>query len=298
MTSARRLDILIPHFNDPSGLAISLASVEAQDWTGNYRVVVADDGSNATERRAMRRVLDATSLPVVLLEANRNRGRPFTRNVLLDAIDGSHVSWLDAGDEWYPARLTRQFAALDGLPIKAQMSTWITSTYDWKWVGAGRVEAMRQHTEGDIVRSLLVGRCLRAYLWTLLGRAESFKAVGWFDEGLPRLQDLDFFLRFALKGGLIETVEPQTALCVYHKSDLGRDAAQIRACNQHVFDKHRVVFERYGRRFVKSRLFEMDLLAARFAMNNNDRRAAITYLARAAARHPLGMAKRTLKRLV
>ena len=49
----------------------------------------------------------------------------------------------------------------------------------------------------------MLGRRLRAYLWTLLGTARAFKAAGRFDERLPRLQDLDYFLRFIAAGGTL-----------------------------------------------------------------------------------------------
>ena len=75
-------------------------------------------------------------------------------------------------------------------------------------------------------RALLIGTDLRAYLWTLLSRADTLRNVGWFDERLPRLQDLDFFLRFALKGGRIVAPETNEALCIYHKTDLGRSATR------------------------------------------------------------------------
>ena len=265
------LDVLIPHFNDPLGLAISLRSVAAQTWDGKLRIVIADDGSDQISRRAVRKIAERSPLKPVVLQNEINRGRPYTRNVLLDSIESNYVSWLDAGDEWYSAKLTDQFNDLELFDSAGLTSspTWMTCNYDWVWKGSRR-KLNVQRTDQDQPKALLTGSNLRAYLWTLLGPAKTFKDVGWFDERLPRLQDLDYFIRFTLRGGVIRTTLNQRAKCVYHKSDLGRDAEEIRQCNQLIFDKHRVLFNQYGDVFVKMRLYNMEMLSARYAHNNSN----------------------------
>ena len=66
-----------------------------------------------------------------------NRGRPYTRNRLLDAVDGDFVAWLDAGDVWYPSKLERQFDHLSRLRFEGEDvdRLWITCHYDWQWEG-------------------------------------------------------------------------------------------------------------------------------------------------------------------
>jgi len=281
------LDILIPHYNDADGLALALRSIASQTWDGSIRVVVADDGSRPEARDAARVLGEGFAHPVTFLANARNRGRPYTRNVLLDAIDSPFVAWLDAGDEWYPEKLAVQFAALAEAEAAAPgQALWMSCHYHWKWLDQQAHRIKRQLTDQDQVRALLVGTDLRAYLWTLLGRAETFRNVGWFDERLPRLQDLDYFLRFVLKRGRIIEPGRLEALCVYHKSDLGRSAAQIRQCNAYIFDKYRVLYNRYGRKFRRTRLYHMEMHSARFAANNDDHALARTYMWKAARARP------------
>ncbi len=281
------LDILIPHYNDVAGLDLTLRSIAAQTWDGDLRVVIADDGSKAGAAAEARALAEGFAHPVVFLANARNRGRPYTRNVLLDAIDSPYVAWLDAGDEWYPEKLAAQFEALLGLEAAAPgEALWMSCHYHWKWLDQQAYRVKRQLTEQDQVKALLVGTDLRAYLWTLLGRAETFRNVGWFDERLPRLQDLDYFMRFVLKRGrIVEPGRPE-ALCVYHKSDLGRSAAQIRQCNAYIFDKYRVLYNRYGSKFRRTRLFNMEMHSARFAANNDDHELAREYMWKAARARP------------
>src|SRR5688572_3798090 len=99
------LDILIPYYNDPEGLVTSLRSVVSQSWEGDKRVVVVDDGSSLDAKRAVQAIVSdfrqgdsaQSQLTIDLLHNEVNRGRPYTRNVLLDSIDSRYVAWLDAG---------------------------------------------------------------------------------------------------------------------------------------------------------------------------------------------------------
>lgn len=281
------LDILIPHYNDVEGLDLTLRSIAAQTWRGDMRLVIADDGSAPEKLQAARELAEAFVQPVTFIENRRNRGRPYTRNALLDAMDSPYAAWLDAGDEWFPEKLALQFEALARAEKESpDDAIWMSCHYHWKWTDHVSYRMKQQRTDQDQLRALLVGTELRAYLWTLLARAETYRNVGWFDERLPRLQDLDYFLRFSLKGGRI--LEPGTAkaLCIYHKSDFGRSADQIRQCNAYIFDKYRVLYNRYGHKFRRTRLYHMEMHSARFAANNFDYRLANEYVWKAARARP------------
>ncbi|MDW9633607.1 glycosyltransferase family 2 protein [Sinorhizobium meliloti] len=280
------VDILIPHYNDPEGLALSLRSITEQTWGGETRIVIADDGSCSDVRKTLNALAEQAGCKLELIFNNSNRGRPYTRNVLLDAINSPYVAWLDAGDEWYPDKLAHQMAEIELIgAAQPDRLHWVTCNYDWAWVG-GKRKKVTQRTEQDQLKGLLMGSSLRAYLWTILGSAAGFKSIGWFDERLPRLQDLDFFIRFVLHGGVIKSPQTNAPLAIYHKSDIGRNADEIRRCNAYLFDKHRVAYNRYGENFKRMRLFRMEMLAARFAQSNNERRVVRQYFVRACRTHP------------
>lgn len=299
----RALDVLIPHYNDPDGLALSLKSISRQTWPGPIRVVVVDDGSTAENRAAVQEAAEGFphiarpdfSRKIDLIFNEENRGRPFTRNALLDAIDSPFVAWLDAGDEWYPKKLELQFGRLEEEPSDKQGDRWITCNYHWAWNG-GKKKKLNQRTDQDQKRALLMGNNLRAYLWTLLGTAESFRKVGQFDDRLPRMQDLDFFLRFVRGGGSILKPHTDDALCVYHKSDIGRNADEVRKCNALIYRKHEALYERYGKQFCQMRLYNMEMLAARFAQSNDDHAKARRYMWSAFKHRPIAFLKHVTKR--
>lgn len=288
------LDVLIPHYRDARGLAAALASIAAQDWLarpGNrLRVVVVDDGSPRADQAAASAACDAfaaSSGQAVLLDVlPENRGRPAARNRLLDLARAPYLAWLDAGDIWYPDKLSAQFARLAALEAEGQdmARLWVSCAYDWDQGGARR--PVRQVVAGDQIRALLAGTELRAYLWTLLGRAEAFRLAGRFDPRLARLQDLDYWLTFLRAGGRIELPETAEPLCCYFKSDIGRDAAQVASSYRLILARAAPVIALYPRRFRSGLAHKGWMLPARFALANGQRGAAMGYLARAALASP------------
>jgi glycosyltransferase involved in cell wall biosynthesis len=255
-------------------------------------VIIADDGSSPQYRHAIDAAVTRPDLDVHVLWSDRNRGRPHTRNRLLRAIESEYVAWLDAGDEWYPSKLERQMEAIASLEAaRPGCPVWVTCNYDWVWTGKSP-KTCRQETDGDQLRSLLIGSRLRAYLWTLVGTAASFRGVGGFDERLGRMQDLDFFIRFLVQGGTIANVADPAPLCAYHKSDVGRSAAEIRRCSSLIYDKHRAVYDGFGRGFKRKRRYEMERLAWRFALNNANTKLCLYYMCRAFLAHPVFFLRR------
>lgn len=293
--SAPTLSILVPHYNDPDGLALSLRSFEAQTWKGTREVVVCDDGSTPENLERAQQIAAASSETVRLIPNRVNRGRPYTRNVLLDAAEGRYITWCDAGDEYYPRKIEAQ---LDGLYHaryrQYQGVIWSTCNSDWQWAGSERKKLVVQEVEGDQVGNLLTDR-MRAYLYTLLGTAQSFRDVGYFDLELPRLQDLDFFLRFVSRGGLI--ILPRTAepLCLYHKTDVGRAGQEVLQCFERIYQKHSPLMMQRSRRFRRNRQFKLYQHVARFTQNNKDYARTVLYLGASAVTHPVAFGKWLIK---
>jgi len=286
----------MPHYRDLKGLAQSVATIVAQTWTGDIRIVVVDDGSPKEEFRKVKALLEDQPLPFVLERNSENRGRPYTRNRLLDSIDSDYVAWLDAGDTWYPEKLNVQFEHVNRLRYAGEdiSRIWVTCNYDWQRDG-GRCYQVDQVVDCDQLKELFLGQQLRCYLWTLLGTASTFRTVGPFDEQLPRLQDVDYFVRFVRAGGIITNPPYTKALCRYHKSDLGRCAHEISRCNMNIFEKYRTSLEQYGRKFVSTVRYNAETLSARYAKNNRDWLGRAYYISRAFVANPqlaLGLTRR------
>jgi glycosyltransferase involved in cell wall biosynthesis len=260
-----QLDILIPHYNDLDGLALSLRSIARQSWKGESRVVIADDGSAPTVLAAVEALIDRHPATVTLLRHAENRGRPYMRNALLDALDSPYAAWLDAGDEWLPGKIEAQFADLKRLEAQ-KSSHWITCNW-YRQVGHKR-KLNRQILDPDPVRNLLLAE-LHPALWTLLAASKSFLDVGRFDEKLERSEDHDFFLRFLLQGGEISMCSVREPLCLYYFVRGKYKPEIIRPCTERLLEKHRATYERMGRRYIRRRVFNQERACARYAARNS-----------------------------
>jgi glycosyltransferase involved in cell wall biosynthesis len=194
----------------------------------------------------------------------------------LDLADSEYVAWLDSGDIWYPKKISLQIKAINTQLGDFTSNLWATCSYDWKQSGLADREKI-QDPGSDSMRALLEGRSFRAYLWTIVSRRQAMTNVGYFDENLPRLQDLDFFIRFILNGG--EFVQPlaRTALCAYFKEHRGRDAQQIENCNEYIRQKYDFIYCRYGRKFKLDCELRAVKNSIRFAVANEDGYAARKY---------------------
>lgn len=299
------LDVLIPHYCDPAGLGMSLASVAQQTWRGRLRVVVVDDGSplkDFEQAKAQCEAFQAQSgFTILLLRNEVNLGRPRTRNRLLDAVEASHVAWLDAGDVWYPNKLMVQFEYLARLIYEGHDvdTVWVTCSYDWSKDGEARARA--QNCDGDQLQSLLIGSDLRSYLWTLLGTTKSFRIAGRFDERLSRMQDLDYFVTFSRAGGKIRTPHTALVLCCYFKSDVGRSAAAVRDSYKLILAKNAPVLGRYHPALSSELHYKANRLAARFAWANGEWRNAVACTLHAVVgspRHTIRVLRNHASRLI
>lgn len=256
------------------------------------RVIVVDDGSPERDYAKVEQICaelrQTGSADVLLLRNPKNLGRPKTRNRLLENTDAAYVAWLDAGDIWYPEKLRLQFEHLLRLRHAGRDvdRIWVSCTYHWHQSGHPAPRRIQQQVDGDQIRSLLIGSQLRAYLWTLLGTANAFRIAGAFDERMPRMQDLDYFLNFVRAGGQIEVPPSRAPLCCYFKSDIGRNAAEVHAAYKLVLSKHRPAMLRYSAAFRSELSYKASRVAERFANSNGSKLLATRYFAQAILTNP------------
>jgi hypothetical protein len=132
----------------------------------------------------------------------------------------------------------------------------------------------------------------------LLGRTAAFRAAGMFDEALPRLQDLDYVIRFVNAGGVLTAPPTRMPLCRYDKSDVGRKHEEVAACARLIMRKYQPVYAQYGPGFVARARWKNAKLAARYALNNKSYGAAFKYLSTTLATNPRYTAYKVRRRLI
>lgn len=242
------LTICIPAFDASEHIERAIRSLHVEEVAGAVEILVCDDGSTDDTREVLQRL--SGDVPQLRILANeRNRGRPFTRNVLLREARGRFLTWLDADDEKYPGMLRTQLEHLHR--VESEEGTdrldglLVYTNYDWLRPRWERPKLMAPDEPEDPMMALL-DASFGGYLWLMMGLRTTFLEAGPFDERLPRLQDLAYFIRFAELGGRFERVATDAALCVYHKEDTGRGTMDVWRSWNRIWRKYRHHYVSYG----------------------------------------------------
>lgn len=217
---------IVPTYNRREMLARALDSIAAQTRPVD-EVLVVDDGSTdgSAEMLAARfpgaRRLRCERLGV---SAARNRG--------IAAASGEWVAFLDSDDEWRPAKIERQLAALAAAPEHDLCHT------DEVWIRDGvRVNPRRRHAKaGGWIFERCLPLCAISPSSAMVRRAV-FDRLGGFDEALPACEDYDFWLRFCSRQPVLYVDEPLVVKHGGHPDQLSRavvglDRYRIRALSK------------------------------------------------------------------
>jgi glycosyltransferase involved in cell wall biosynthesis len=147
-----------------------------------------------------------------------NRGASAARQAGVDAATGDVIGFLDSDDRWLPEKLAAQMALLSqsggGLVAVA-----------CGWLEEGPRFRQRTPIPSSSAEDFASG-CWFAPGTTVIVPRSAFAVVGPFDPGLRRLEDLDWFLRFALCGGRLEVAPVTGAVVSIGRRGLGLPVEQ------------------------------------------------------------------------
>ncbi len=104
------MSVIIPVFNGERTIRAAIDSALAQDFADSEVVVVNDGSTDSTEH-----ILEGYGDRIKLV-TQPNRGVCAARNVCVAASSGQHLAFLDADDEFLPAKLERSYRALEQNP--------------------------------------------------------------------------------------------------------------------------------------------------------------------------------------
>jgi glycosyltransferase involved in cell wall biosynthesis len=116
----RAVSVLIPTYNRPTALAVTLATLVAQTFS-DFHVVIADQSdlpaTTSGEAQAVARVLQAHGQPVDLIHRPERKGMAEQRQFLLDQAAAPYALFLDDDLILEPWVLEQMLTALQGLQI-------------------------------------------------------------------------------------------------------------------------------------------------------------------------------------
>src|SRR5262245_39199705 len=193
--SGRNVSVVIPVFNRQRLGERAVLSACAQVVDG-MEVIVVDDGSDPPFRMPADMPPSAN---VRLIRHEFNSGAGAARNSGISAARGEWIALLDSDDYWLPGTLeprldiARRVFTSSASDVIAYAAGFIVKK-------GGKMDDVRMPHEASSPEEFVCG-CWFSPGSTSIFRKEIFERVGPWDPKLRRLEDYDWFLRFALAGG-------------------------------------------------------------------------------------------------
>lgn len=211
------LSVVIPAYNREGEVARALRSIAAQDGAAPAEVIVVDDASGDDTAA----VAERHGARVIRHEVNQGEGA--ARNTGLRAARHDLVAFLDSDDEWLPSHLLTLWPLgaehVLASTACAQRAAGETGGRIHGWTGAGPREI-------TCPSQILFPQNLLAPSAALVHR-DTALAVGGFPEAMPRLADLDLWVRMVEAGPTVVSPEV-TVVWLQHPGQVSSDGMAMR----------------------------------------------------------------------
>ena len=202
-----QVSVVVPIYNSARTIERAIGSVAIQTFS-DLEIVVVDDGSTDQGGELVAQY-GITNLS--LIKHPQNRGAAAARNTGIAAARGRLVAFLDSDDTWKCDKLERQIAAVD-LAKPSILHACSTGYFLHK---RNQTLAVKLDLSPSQFRRDILFGCTISPGTTLLVDRRVFDEIGYFDEGLRRLEDWDWLLRFARRDGCEMVVLPEPLADIY-----------------------------------------------------------------------------------
>ncbi|WP_172188308.1 glycosyltransferase [Microcoleus asticus] len=204
---ALRVSVIIPTYNCERYIVRAVESAIDQTYPG-WEIIVVDDGSTDNTRQILEPYCD-----VIQYVYQENQGSAIARNRGCELAKGEFLAFLDSADFFLAEKLEKQIARFDADPRLDLVQTgWLI--VDKKDESIYGVMPWEEAPKLDL-ETLVLNKSVRPSAMML--RREWWERLGGFEPRFAPLEDLDFVLRLALKGG--KSVWLEEILTCYRQHD-------------------------------------------------------------------------------
>ncbi|WP_242093021.1 glycosyltransferase [Aestuariivivens sediminicola] len=185
-----RIAVLLPHYNNRSGLHLTLESLLRE--SENFTVFIVDDGSTDVSEVIKTIEFFSNDLEIVLIENEQNLGIVKSLNKglkhILDLKTYDFIARLDAGDKCLDNRFKQQKDVLERNKDIALVGSWV------RFVDMERQKLFdfKPPVDPDKLR-----RAIHSYNPfvhpSVMYSVELVKNIGFYPEGYPALEDHAYF---------------------------------------------------------------------------------------------------------
>lgn len=196
------ITIVIPAYNLENYIADAIRSAAAQDYPGQLKIIVLDDGSRDSTLSVARSV--AAQFENVVVHHQPNQGRVGARNQLLQFAETELVAWLDGDDLAPPDWIRQQFELMQSnAEFLAVSGQGYAMTDDRLPIGP----IPRPCLPSEIAQTHLDGKSNAFFQSCTLTRRSSILKVGSYRLNYPAAEDYDLWLRLEQIGELANHTE-------------------------------------------------------------------------------------------
>lgn len=189
-----KVSVIIPVKDRHDLLRYAVSSALGQTYP-IHEVIIVDDGSITPITRAH---VGSTDGRLKIIRLSRNSGAGAARNAGIKESTGALLAFLDSDDVWFEDKLQAQ---VEHYWAHAASSDLVAIVCGWDVVFPGSPPTFSRHPLPSVRLKDFASGCWFSPGSTLLIGRGAFDKVGLFSPQLRRLEDFEWFLRFALAGG-------------------------------------------------------------------------------------------------
>jgi glycosyltransferase involved in cell wall biosynthesis len=196
---------IIPTYNRANDVRIAVASAVGQAYPASaLEIIVVDDGGSDSTAEVLRREFGDR----IHYLRKPNGGVSDARNYGMERATGEYLALLDDDDEWRPTKIDRQVEVLSTRPELGMVVTDVELMDETRKTTGIFERRMYLPQDGWVLRDLVRNPAFVPA--SAMFRREVLQVVGGFNPALRTAEDLDFFLRVALKFQVAVIEEPLT----------------------------------------------------------------------------------------
>jgi glycosyltransferase involved in cell wall biosynthesis len=188
------VSVIIPTFGRHSVVREAVQSALTQTYPV-HEVIVVDDGSAP---KITHETIGIEDKRLKIVNLSYNSGAAAARNAGIVKSEGDIISFLDSDDLWFPDKIEIQMKYYNNYS-KFNILTGIACGWNVR-DSNNRRNFSRIPLSSNDYKDFISG-CWFSPGSTLVVSREVFSVVGLFSENLRRLEDFEWFLRFASAGG-------------------------------------------------------------------------------------------------
>jgi len=272
--TAPAVSVVLPTYNRASTLQRAIDSVLNQTFS-DLELIVVDDGSTDATRGVVASYKGHSNVHVI---ATPHTGCAAARNIGIRASRGRYVAFQDSDDEWEPNKLAAAMSALDG--TDAGTGVFYSDMLMILRDGRSSVLVSPEVTPGALIDERTLDYQVRCIgIQSAVIKRECFQQAGCFDEAMPRLIDLELFIRLADAYRFVRSPE---SLVKYHYGDgISSNTEALVRARRHLLQKYGARL-RHHRRHVAGQYLYLALALE----DNRERLASQGYFLRALLTSP------------